>query len=468
MSFPARSFPKILFTAVHDFPLSAGGLFALAGGGFVLVRGLADRSPYELVLAVFALGLWLLLFLTGFFAARRLMRLSPGWCVPRPVTAVRGGGRAGGGLSGGGVFPGAEHTITGLDAGLPYFFRLHFTAAGDFIPGPGARFSAFFEAPADGGGTASLAMRFPLSGVFQGTGLCRLRDVFGLFSFPCGESIDRSFSIEPAPFERKSLLRIDPFSGAEDKKSSKQADEERYYMREYAPGDRFRDINWKTSARLASLITRISPHTEEKTHLVHIVFRNYGPSSGAGLFPVWLLDRAKARLMLFLRTLKEEHPNFIFHIASAGEKRLVESSEELELFFEDLACLSFVSSAGGGAASLASDAAALSRELYIFSTACDTGLAAFLASRAQFPSYVFMVMPARKKRGAGAAKAGGEAGAGAGAGGEAVSLLHHADIITDGFIRVSGFPAGGKVSFLETVPSPVKGRVEINYAEMRL
>ena len=95
-------------------------------------------------------------------------------------------------------------------------------------------------------------------------------------------------------------------------------------MREYAPGDRFRDINWKSSERIDTLITRISPDNQEKVSRLEVYFRNFGPAgekgkSRAALKDLWLLDRAKARLAQFLRTVKEEHASFVFHVLTAQD-----------------------------------------------------------------------------------------------------------------------------------------------------
>jgi uncharacterized protein (DUF58 family) len=267
-------------------------------------------------------------------------------------------------------------------------------------------------------------------------------------------------------------VRIDPFSGAEDKQSRSQTDEERYYMREYSPGDRFRDINWKTSERLATLITRISPHTREKTKLIYLEFRNYG--RGKGLLSFWLLDRAKARLALFIRTLKAEHPEFIFHISAAGGQWLVQSGEEVDAFLDELAVMGFQPS-GAEAAADGGDAS----ELYLFSTSCDTSLASVLAARGERVSHLFLTVPA---------DSGGDRDR---------AVFHVRDVFTEGFLPVSGFfpfgCAGGRGSsgpgrglrgllgFLGLggfpgggspdrfpVPQPGRGTLELTRAEVRL
>jgi uncharacterized protein (DUF58 family) len=412
----------------------AGGIFVCAAGTAVFIRGLAWRDPYEIVLAGAALFVWCALFFTGFFGIKRLQALAPGWTVPVPLSA-------------GGAEP---HVITGLDQKVPWFFRLHFILKGGFSPAAGKKYRFSSELTGAGEASSRLRVGFPLSGVFHGKGFCCLRDVFGFFSFPCGLAVHRSLSVQPAPFHKKPPLRIDPFSGSQDRQSRSQTDEERYYMREYAPGDRFRDINWKTSERLATLITRISPHTQEKTRLVHIALRNYGPALNPPLLFVWLLDRIKARLALFLRALKEAHPEFIFHITTASDEKTIQTEEELAAFFDELAALGFRPPAAQRPAPAGENG-----ELHLFSTSCDTGLPALLASRGEAPSHLYISVPVTRRFTQGAA--------------ERNSVVFHAGaLFAEGFLPVSGFIPRREVPGLETIPAPRKGSREIIYAEVRL
>jgi hypothetical protein len=351
--------------------------------------------------------------------------------------------------------------VTGLDAATPWFFRLHFLVKGEFFPARDRRLLVSAELTGGGEPAAELSINFPASGLFKGAGFLRLRDVFGFFSFPCGPAVRRSLPVHPSAFHKKPLLRIDPFSGAEDKQSRSQNDEERYYMREYTPGDRFRDINWKTSERLATLITRISPNTREKTRLVHIGFRNYGPALGSPLLSLWLLDRTKARLAVFLRTLKEEHPDFIFHISTATDERTIQSEEDVSAFLDDLAEMGFmpagVSASASAAPSSAGAASQESGELYLFSTPFDTGLPALLAARGESPSYLYMTMPAKRPRSA--AYSGNRSEA---------EVFHIGSVFAEGFLPVSGFISRRNIPELAAAPVPRKGSLEISYAEVRL
>jgi hypothetical protein len=368
--------------------LSLPGIAALGAALFVLVRSLSARNAYEIILSSGALALWMILGGAGLWGARRLAALEPGWKPPLPLGAE-----------------GEEETLVqGLGQRIPWFFRIHFIVSGRFFPagdegGGGCAVRAETSAPR-GGDAARLFLSFPLSGVFRGEGSCRLRDLFGFFSFPCGIPQERTVMVRSAPPGRKDF-RVDAQSGAEDRRNKSSSDEERYYMREYAPGDRFRDINWKSSERIDTLITRISPDNQEKVSRIEVYFRNYGPVPRAGgrrrgpsLGELWLLDRAKARLAWFLRAVKDEQAAYVFVLRTAQGSREIREEDELEVFFEELAGLPFSPprnedppSPGAG-------------ELYVFSTACDPGLPAFLVAAQPRPLTLFMVQPAPGGKGA--------------------------------------------------------------------
>ncbi|MDR0322951.1 MAG: DUF58 domain-containing protein, partial [Treponema sp.] len=243
----------------------------------ILIRSLLARNSYEILLSSAALIFLLILGVIGIWKMRKLKEMEPGWKTPLPMTANAA----------------EDSLITGLDAGIPLFFRLHFFVRGSFYPA-GDNNGCYVSAETSssrGGTTARLLLDFPMSGVFQGEGFCQLRDIFGFFSFACGIIQRRTVKVRNAPCFGKDYF-LNAQSGAEDRRNKQSSDEERYYMREYAPGDRFRDINWKSSEKIDALITRISPDNQEKVSRIEIYFRNYGPVKKSSLQSLWMLDRA--------------------------------------------------------------------------------------------------------------------------------------------------------------------------------
>jgi len=355
-----------------------------------LARSLYARNSYEMLISCIILLLMLILGIAGRRRAVKLALLEPGWKPPAPMTACAG----------------EESLITGLGAPVPLFFRMHFLVRGKFAPNFDNDCPVFAETSAARGEEAArLSLDFPMSGIFRGSGYCRLRDIFGFFSFPCGITLQRTINVRSAPcFGKKPQIKAQ--SGAEDRKTKSSTNEERFYMREYTPGDRLRDINWKSSEKIDALITRISPDNQEKVSRIEVYFRNFGPEKPS-LEALWLLDRAKARLSYFIRSLMDENSSFVFSVRCAVNSGAVnsgavnsgaansgtqgsmeiENSEDLEVFLEQLAGISFIPAQNERTASAGTG------DLYVFSTACDTGLQNFLLSCHPRPVSLFIVQP---------------------------------------------------------------------------
>ena len=338
------------------------GFALIVIGLFLLIRSLLTRNAFEVLLSVVITLIWILLFAIGYWGKRRLAALEPKWKPPFPFTANTQ----------------EESLISGFDINLPWFFRLHVLVRGRFFPSAAANGCPVFAETAVRQGSASvnLLLSFPMSGIFRGEVSCRLRDIFGFFSFRCGNPQKRSAAIACAPILKKPL-KIDPQSGAEDRRHKNSDDEERYYMREYAPGDRFRDINWKSSERIDTLITRISPDNNEKVCHIEVCFRNYA-SSDTSLEDLWLLDRCKARFSQFLRMLKESDDSYIFTVHTAQGTWELDDFQALENFLEELLSMPFVTPVNQSSGP--SESGKNAAELYIFSTACDETLPSFLAA----------------------------------------------------------------------------------------
>jgi len=344
----------------------------------VLFRSLYTRNSYEVVLSCAALLLLLALGLIGFWKSRKAISMECSWKPPFPMTAQS-------------VNLKDETLITGLDISVPLFFRLHYIIRGDFFPS-GSKNACYVSAEtsvARGKTSAQMPLDLPMSGVLQAEGHCRLRDIFGFFSFRCGKPQSRAVNVRCAPcFGKK--IHINAQSGAEDRRNKPTADVERYYMREYTPGDRLRDINWKSSEKLDSLITRISTENQEKISRLEVYFRNF--SAKGSLEQLWLLDRAKARLSYFLRSIKEQNASFVFDVRAAQGSWEIEDDEDMDSFLEELASLSFLPPQNESARAASADKPNTG-DIYIFSTACDTGLQSYLLACVPRPVALVLIQP---------------------------------------------------------------------------
>ena len=361
--------------AAKKFPLTVAGCLTLGIALFVLVCALAVRNTYEVILSLAALSLLTALYIKGRWSLKRFAAVEPLWKIPIPLTAHSN----------------EDWIVTTQAEGVPIFFRLHAVLRGRFSPqGSGERESCrtFIEISLPRtGGSSNVRVSFPLGGTLDAETSCRLHDIFGFFSFHGSVVRELHVKLRSSPCASKPLL-IEAHSGAEDRRNKSATDEERYYMREYAPGDRFRDINWKSSERINTLITRISPDNQEKVTRIEVHLRNYG--APRGIADLWLLDRLKARLAWFLRKAKEDKASYVFEVRSALGNWDLTDDEDIEAFLDDLAALPFCPAANEEAPP------ARSSEIYVFSTACDTSLPAFLLMRQGQPISLFMAAHNRK------------------------------------------------------------------------
>ena len=422
----------VIFTPV-------GGIVLLTAL-IILIRSLVTRNSYEIVLSFGFLLIMLVLGVIGVWKSRKLKTMEPAWKTPFPMTANSS-------------YDSAGTAVSGIEASIPLFFRMHFFIRGGFYPsGSKTNCPVLVEISVPRGETsAHLPLDFPMSGVFQGEGFCKLRDIFGLFSILCGMPQPRTVNVRCAPCFGKEI-RINAQSGAEDRRNKPSVDEERYYMREYTPGDRLRDINWKSSDRIDTLITRISTDTQERISRIEVHFRNYYQNpviSGqrtekkeqhAPLEALWLLDRAKARLTYFLRSIKEQNSSFIFDIRAAQGNWEIEDDEDLDNFLEELGGFSFMLPKNDNAVSSGAG------DLYVFSTACDIGLHAFMLACNPRPVTLFISQTGNFTAN------------------KDTELLSLKDFASKGCIAPAGWFVGGKVK-----PLGVNiNKMETNYAEIKI
>jgi hypothetical protein len=362
--------PPWLSTIAWYYPFTLAGTLLLAAALGLLARGLVRENSYAVLLSLLALGVLALLALATRLSAGRLSPRQPHWQwdTSASLYARR-----------------AEQRTTLLSEGLraPPFFRVHFLVSGPMRVGRNASLYLRRELSVASGAQHQLTLYFPLCGVFAARGRFSVRDVFGLTRARLGETLRRTLTILPLTLARQSPPLAEPAVGLEEKSRRRSSEEEKYYMREYLPGDRFRDINWKVSSRLAELITRISPVTQEKTTVIPVFFRHYWRPRRESLESIAHLNVVKGWLLCFLRAMKQEHPEVQFRLYSGHGVTPVESEEDIERWAAELAGLTFQAEMEGFSERLAEE------EAYVFNTPFDSELPRFLASLGAARVYLF-------------------------------------------------------------------------------
>lgn len=320
--------------ALSGFPLSVPGTLLAAVALGVLAGSLRSGNPYGYTLAGALLASLSALCLGGILQARRCRDARVQW---DSGGSVRAGPR-----------PACQRIIVWGVRLLP-FYRLHFSIAGPMKVGRGASLYVTGEASSRSAGDASPADReeltvplsLPFCGELRARGRCRIRDVFGLTGARLGGDLERNLLVQPALFSSGPARRPEALGGFEEHAKWRASEEERYYMREYLPGDRFRDINWKASSRLARLITRVSPYTQEKTRLLLVELRHFRDNLPETVESLVHLNVLKSWLLFFLREAKRDNPHFHFLVGTGRGAFRLETREDIDRFSLELSRLFF-------------------------------------------------------------------------------------------------------------------------------
>ena len=250
-----------------------------------------------------------------------------------------------------------------------YFYRFHFVIRGPFDAGRGVRFLLREEGASSQGTEIDIPLYFPVAGVARVVGRMYLKDVFGLTRVCLGEPQHRTLYVQPPLLPGKPPMQFRNTAAFESTRRMRTADEEKYYMREYQPGDRLKDLNWKASFRIGEMITRISARSPEESRLLHIEFRHFHSTALDSPAPLLHLNFSKSWLLAFMSQVKRDFPEFRFRVVTALEVILVESESDVLDFANRLATIQFVR--GGTLAQTAP-----SSEKFVFTTPYDKGLVA--------------------------------------------------------------------------------------------
>jgi uncharacterized protein (DUF58 family) len=334
MQAPARRLPalrRFLPRARRLYPLTLAGTLVAAAAFYLLGRGLAQANPYAVFLALLAAVVLTALILAGRLQAAACARRQLQWDSSGALFARR---------------PGTGQAIHAPELRLLPFFRVQFRFRGRLRANRGAELHLARSLSFAAAGTHPLPLHLPLCGPLAARGRFLVRDLFGLTRSPFGEEPERSLTVLPAWLAAGPPRLVEPAGGYEDKSQRKASEEEKYFMREYQPGDRFRDINWKVSSRLQELITRISPVTQEKTRLLSVEFRHYRDEGPESLESVMHLDYLKSWLLAFLRGLKASNERLQFRVRTGAGPRLLATAEDIESFAEELSGLGYQSDPG--------------------------------------------------------------------------------------------------------------------------
>lgn len=342
-------------SALRYYPFTLLGTALLAGAGYLAGSAFATDNAYEFALAAAAAFVLFVLAVDGRLQARRMVAAALSWGdAAQPLYA-----RTDGCID-----------LQAAGAGRPhYFYRLHARVTGRLQAGGRAALRLRAEVSS---ASEELPLRLtpPVCGELAVRARLAVRDVFGLTSSHLpGRDERRALTVRPAPLAMRSAPRIDAAVGEDTSTRRRSSDQERYHMREYQPGDRLKDINWKATSRTGELITRISPVSEHRTRLLHVEFRHFRPAGPDTLDSVLHLDYLKSWLLAFLRAVKAANEEITFRVITGEGEHDVETADDVEELARRIGPLTFTPGPER-------PPAARPQELFVFTTAFDAALAA--------------------------------------------------------------------------------------------
>jgi hypothetical protein len=277
-----------------------------------------------------------------------------------------------------------------------FFFRLHAAVSGPVQVGRNARFHFHEEIATADGEHVRIPLPFPLPGKARLNGRLEIRDVFGLTRAGLGAHLNREVVAPAAMPHAPQLTRVVAQTGGEESTRVRNPEEERYYMREYIPGDRLRDINWKASSRVRQLFARVSPETQEQSRTLTVYLRNFVDPSERSLEALAHGAYIKGWMIAFLRTLLREEPDITFRVITARGTVSCTDEDEIDKLSWDLADLW----TDGEPIGLPVDRDA--HQVVVFSTPFDAGLDTFATRLTKTTIHLFATQLAGAADGASA------------------------------------------------------------------
>ena len=305
------------FFYYYPFTFSGTALFLFSV--YLLGAGYGQRNYITLFLSVIALGFLTVLYILGRIQVFRFRDKNLTWKVP-PY-----------------IYAGSESRDLLLygDSGKTFlFYRIHISLIIRQKIDNRAFFRLYKEEIFTGEGEAVFPLSMTVCGQAELKGQCRIGDIFGLTRNRFGKTVLHKLGVLPSMLRDKGR-KISIEGGSETKSRQKDSDEEKYYMRDYIPGDRLRDINWKASSRSSDLFTRISPVSQEKSRTLFIDFRHYsgtGPAdqdTGSSKTRIYHLDYIKRWLFTFLWRTKRADPSFRFDIITGKGRTVLQEEDDL-------------------------------------------------------------------------------------------------------------------------------------------
>lgn len=225
---------------------------------------------------------------------------------------------------------------------FPFPLRLHYVIRGKFKAGRKADFFLYFE------GTGKeqsfcIPVFFPVCGTVRANGYLFVKDLLHLIKVPLRKPEPLQFPVLPSGHREKEPFRFVSATTFKTARKLISSDEEKYLMREYIPGDRMKDINWKTSIRIQQLVTRYAPSSPEESKILYVEIRPYHYKKDKdGIKSLMQLNYMKSWAVSFLTGILASYPDWKIDVFTGKERIFIENKEDMETFMKALAELEFM------------------------------------------------------------------------------------------------------------------------------
>ena len=311
---------------LYYYPFSYLGSFSFLISVYLLGYGIAVGNLYALIISVPFLNIIFLILIFIRLWVIRQRRIESLWERGKKLTARSKG-----------IY--LKLKINGKMP--PYFFRYHVVVRGYLDVGKKNKFYYSLEASSSADGEIKVPIYFPLSGTLEVKTFLLIRDILGFLRTRTGFSERISFPIEPLVFENRPPITRYKSSSMKNNLNQKQADEDKFYMREYIPGDRMKDVNWKASLRIGKLITRISPQSSVDSYLLVLELRNLSYLEKDSPLSLMHLNLLKSWFLSFLQQMLRENPSYRFIVLTNEDEYSIETSNDIDNFGRTLSRLHY-------------------------------------------------------------------------------------------------------------------------------
>lgn len=307
---------------MERFPLRIFGMISFIGGIILTSRGMLMSDPPGLALGILALVFSMAFTIVLYALPARETEDSLNWFSAPPLHAGR---------------ENHSHHLEAAAWPLPPLFRMHVQLGGYLEAGDEILYRYRKEYRLDSAERCGILISPPMPGVLHLEARIYICDMFGLSRRRLGEVRDRSIPVLPLSGATGNMHIRQSSESSDDNTRVKPADEEKIFIRDYQAGDLARDINWKASSRIDSLLTRIPPESESPSPRLRLGVLAFRGGNRPDFSTLAELARLKSLIRGYMEQGLQRDEGLSFTLVLGLQQIEVNHSDELDSCIERLA-----------------------------------------------------------------------------------------------------------------------------------